>query len=1065
MSEPAVCARCGGTLKPSLLGRLCPRCLLSSGLSPGPGPETDEARWVAPPAALPCNLGDYELLETLGQGGMGVVYRARQRSLHRIVAVKMLRSEGFGGPTVVERFRAEAELAAQLQHPNLVAIHEVGEVNGQPFFSMDFVEGTDLGRILARSGANGVEARRSARWLKAMAEAAHHAHQRGIIHRDLKPSNVLIDGLDQPHITDFGLARRLTSDLNLTLTGQVLGSPSYLPPEQAAGRPASVESDVYSLGAILYHLLTGRPPFHADSLTALLRQVAETDPVMPRLLNSSTPRDLETVCLKALEKDASRRYRTAQELAEDLGRFLEGQPTRARPVGAVGRVARFCRRQPVRAGLVAALLLTVLLAVAGITRQWRRAERERDSALGHVYAGDLKLAQLTLEDGNLGGARRLLDKHRPARGTGPEGDRRGWEWRYLWALCRDEAEWVLTRQGVAFAGLNLSPDGARLAVRQLAGNIDLWDWPARVKLGTLTNQGWERAWGFSPDSTLLVSANRDAAGNPVLSLWDPGTRRILRHLPQPSAVASLAFSPDGSLLATYHLDAEVRLWRFPSGSLVTHFPATPAFNDQMRVPLFSPDGTLLVLGEIDGRIRVVQLSGDLVAELPTPAEGNGVSALAFSPDGRILASGYGYSVGAIHLWDTVTWLPKGRLEGHRGTIAGLVFDPDGQTLYSASEDQTLRAWDVQKRLPTARWQGHTDRVSGLVLAPGGRTLVSCAEDGTVRLWRTSAPRSPPHYAVLPIRIGPFDAPFSADSRRLFTASATQPVTVWDVATLTVVESLPALGTNHHSIAVSPDERLIVVGRLDGTLQAWDRQKQRLIKEWSASSLPIYGLRFFDQGRSLLSMASIPGQQMDCRRWEVDSWREVSFGSIDVGTCYGFTSSPDGRSLALSYLNQPVRLWDNRTGRLVRTFDSGGGWTPHFSPDGRWLVAAVDHRAKLWEVSSGRLWGVFEAPANSIVSVAFSPDGRRLVTGCGVGMSLRPAVHLWDPVTQRELLSLHSAGAFTGWTEFSPDGNTLLAVSWHGLAELWRAPSWETIEAIERTANPSPSPKTALTETP
>ena len=291
---------------------------------------------------------------------------------------------------------------------------------------MEFLADPDRGRRLAEGGARGVEASRSARWLKAMAEAAHHAHQRGIIHRDLKPSNVLIDALDQPRITDFGLAKRLAADSNLTVTGQVLGSPSYLSPEQAAGRPAGVESDVYALGAILYHLLTGRPPFQGNSLTALLRQVAETDPVMPRLLNLSTPRDLETICLKALEKEVSRRYRTALELAEDLGRFLEGQPTRARPVGAAGRVARACRRQPVRAGLVAALLLTALLGVAGVTRQWRRAERERDTAVGHAYAGDLKLAQLTLQDGNLGGARGLLDKHRPGRGAGPGEDRRGW---------------------------------------------------------------------------------------------------------------------------------------------------------------------------------------------------------------------------------------------------------------------------------------------------------------------------------------------------------------------------------------------------------------------------------------------------------------------------------------------------------------------------------------------------------------------------------------------------------------------------------------------------------------
>jgi WD40 repeat protein/tRNA A-37 threonylcarbamoyl transferase component Bud32 len=1044
-------------VKTRILGRLCPACLLNSGL--GQSPDDDQGLESCPvfPGALPFVLGDYELLEAIGQGGMGIVYRARQKTLNRLVAIKMLRSDGIQDPTFVQRFREEAELIAQLHHPHIVAIHEVGNFEGHPFFSMDLVDGTNLAQVIVLCGPHGIEPRRCARWLKSVSEAAHHAHQQGIIHRDLKPSNVLIDELDEPHITDFGVAKRLSAKLDLTAAGQIVGSPYYLAPEQAAGRPACVGSDVYSLGAILYHMLTGRPPFQGDSIASVLRQVAEADPILPRLLHPGTPRDLEAICLKALEKDSNRRYASALELAEDLGRYISKQPTRARPLGPSGRVARWCRRQPVRAGWAGTLLLAILLGVLGIAWFWQRAERERDSALRQVYAGDLKLAQLALENGDLGDARRLLNKHRPSHGMGTASDRRGWEWRYLWALSRDEAAAVMTRQSNGLAGLRFSPDGSQLAVRQPNGNIDLWDWPSRTHTGTLTNQGWQRAFEFSPRGDLLASANRDAAGGPVLSLWDTQSRRILQDLPQPSAVASLAFSPDGALLATYHLDAVFRLWSLPSGSLVTNLPATPASNNEMRVPLFSPDGTILALGEMDGRIRLLRPPAELLAEIPTPAEGNGVSALAFSPDGKVLASGYGYSVETIHLWNTATGEPLARLEGHRSSVSALLFAADGRTLYSASADQTLRAWDIQERRQLARWQGHTDGITGLALAPEGRALVSCAGDGTVRVWNLSSQQRASSHVVLPIRVAPYGAPFTHDSRRLLTASATFPVTFWDVATARAVESILPLGTNHHSVALSPDDRLVAAGSLDGVLQIWDRHEHRLVRSWQINPIPIFGLRFLDQGRSLVSLSVIPGQVAELRRWSVGSWEELPFGSVVSQGCYGFDQSPDRRHLALSYFDGPVRLWNYLTGQLERTFESGGGWTPQFSPDGLQLIAAVAGHAKLWEVASGRETGVLESPANGIVSAAFSPDGRRVVTGSGVGMSLRPAVHLWDPVAQRDLLSLHSDGAFTGWTQFSPDGNTILALSWHGLAELWRAPSWETIEAIQRLEDQLPSP--------
>src|SRR5882672_2364267 len=376
------CLKCGAPLTGDARGGFCPKCLFAQA-SAGDVDVLSHASQIEPSSTvaatasgssdyasastatglpLPRAFGDYELLEEVARGGMGIVYRARHLSLDRIVAVKMLLFGPLSSPEFVKRFRAEASASASLLHPNIVAVHEVGVHQGQQYFAMDYVEGQSLAKLLA-SGP--LPARRAAGYLKTIAEAIHYAHERGILHRDLKPSNVLIDARDQPRVTDFGLARRLEGDSELTVTGQVLGSPNYMPPEQATAKRGKVSrrSDVYSLGAMLYHLLTGRPPFVGEVLTDTLEQVLNSEPVSPRLLNPSVPRDLETICLKCLEKEPDKRYAAAQMLADELGRFLNREPVQARAVTRSERLWRWCRRKPALASFIATtalLLMTVL---------------------------------------------------------------------------------------------------------------------------------------------------------------------------------------------------------------------------------------------------------------------------------------------------------------------------------------------------------------------------------------------------------------------------------------------------------------------------------------------------------------------------------------------------------------------------------------------------------------------------------------------------------------------------------------------------------------------------------
>jgi predicted Ser/Thr protein kinase/ABC-type phosphate/phosphonate transport system substrate-binding protein len=393
------CRRCQ-TVTADFIDGLCPDCAVKvmREMNRGLDPEAHTAGEVSGPSGL--SFGDYELLEELARGGMGVVYKARQKSLERIVAVKMILAGQHASGDFIKRFRIEASAAAALQHPNIVAIHEVGVHRGHHFLVMDYVEGPNLAK-LAREQP--LPPKRAAQYLKTVAEAIHYAHERGILHRDLKPSNVLIDSNDQPRVTDFGLAKRVGSEpsttddpSHLTVTGQVIGSPGYMPPEQASGRrgQTSRRSDVYSLGAMLYHLLTGRPPFGGGSVGETLRQVETQEPISLRLLNPTVPPDLETICLKCLEKEPNRRYPTAQSLAEDLGRVLQGEPILARPVGRIERAARWCRRNPLASafvGTVCAALATSLWLLylvnwernkqVALTAEVRVANREHSALL------------------------------------------------------------------------------------------------------------------------------------------------------------------------------------------------------------------------------------------------------------------------------------------------------------------------------------------------------------------------------------------------------------------------------------------------------------------------------------------------------------------------------------------------------------------------------------------------------------------------------------------------------------------------------------------------------------
>ncbi len=1077
------CSECGAEISAAKQNGLCTCCLLALGLQADAVPERSSPTPVPSPLSLGAGIafGDYELSEEVARGGMGIVYRARQVSLDRIVAVKLLLSGALSSPEYVKRFRVEASAAASLQHPNIVTIHEVGVHQGQHYLVMDYVDGPSLAKLVVQWP---LPAERAAAYMKIVAEAVHFAHEHGILHRDLKPSNVLIDSKDQPRVTDFGLAKRFEGESEVTLSGQVVGSPSYMPPEQAAAKRGKVSrrSDVYGLGAMLYHLLAGRPPFQAATLTDTLDHVLNAEPVAPRLLNPAVPRDLETICLKCLEKEPAKRYPTALALAEELARFLNGQPVLARPIGPAGKAWRWCRRQPVRAGLIAALIVVTGLGLAGVLWQWHRAESQRANAEAeallarrNAYAGDMKEVQRALEETDLGRARQLLNRHRPqgeakSRKQETEIDLRGWEWRYLWARCRSDKRSLLCRYSNAVSALAFSSDGKWLAVRREGGAAALWDAVAKRLATDLPGAGLGGALAFSPRTNLLAWGNKDAVGVPVVSLWELSAQKEIARFPHLHAILSITFSPDAKQLAALAFNGTVRVWNLESGQVISDFPtalddslpgryslvtnataAKPIWwhaSEDYGCVLFSPDGRWLVVGEAKPRIRLLERATGKETVIPLPLPADGVTALAFSPESKLLAAGCGNNDNEIHIRDlaagTNTTLP-----GHSGWITGLAFSPDGQTLASVSGDRTLRLWDVARKTERRRFQGEIEGLRAIAWSPDGQDLVTGAANGSVRYWDLAA-QPPPAYAVLPTKIWSWGLAFLPDSKTFLTVTRPEGAVVrWDAAGPRKLKSLPYLGTNHSSLDLSRDGRWLALCDTNGNIQVWDFPARRRVANLVFPDAWAFAVQFSPRSGYLHCGAFVSGW-FDTKIWTVPAWREVNLQGISRTKLRDLDFSPDESIVAIGYDNGTAAWWDIVTRKRQATFNCQGANRVRlrFSPDGRrFATAGLNGVISLWDVLTRQATLIGRGYRSGLHDLIFSPDGRRLFT---TGTSPKGLVKLWDVETGRDVATLPGeTGLFFHHIGFSPDGNTLFADSFEGVALLWRAPSWEEIEAFEK----------------
>ncbi|HRY50569.1 MAG TPA: protein kinase [Candidatus Paceibacterota bacterium] len=1041
----------------------------------GPGGATD-----------PVIFGAYELQGELGRGGMGFVYKARQVALNRPVALKMLLQGRFSDAAFVDRFHLEAEAAAHLDHPNIVPIYEVGQHGGQPFYSMRLIEGRNLAQLNAECTVRNAEwLRRCAELLATIARAAHYAHQRGVLHRDIKPHNILLDAQGQPYLTDFGLAKLLDQEAGLTWCTGVIGSPEFMSPEQAAGktRQVTTAADVYGLGAVLYALLTGQPVFHADTPLETLRQVIDQEPVKPQVLNPTVDRNLETICLKCLQKEPTQRYASAGALAEDLECWLRAEPIQARRATLVEGIWLWCRRQPVRATLVAALVLVFALGLAGVLWQWQRAERnaqeevrQRLRAEQNAYAADMNLAQRALQDNNVGLATSLLRKHRPAgsslatRHSSLATDLRHWEWRYLWRSCQaDESVRLQTNSG-PLGAVAISTDGRVMAVQTGRDKIAMWDLTSKRLATELPASPSIESLRLSATGNWLAVSTRNARAEPTVEVWDVHARKISRTLDQPSPVRSVAFSLDGTFLATFDNDGTIAVVEWEVNHTLTNFSVPPPRHGGAGVVEFSPDGTRLAIGEDYGRIRILNWrTGTVVAMTNLTEEGTGISALAFSPSTELLATGFDST---IRLWDASSGAPRGQLAIPAGGVQALAFAPDGRRLASAGGDRAIRIWSVADQAELFGWRGHEGEGMVLAFLPDGKTLVSGCQEGTACFWDETATNRPSSHTTLAISFGPgsqaaleapsfapealdpkvvrrFGVAFTPDSQSFITTDPNGWLGVWDAKSVRLKERLPALGSNNWGVALSPEGRWLAAGNASGKVKLWDWRERRLVKTFEVPFEWFGQLRFSRNGKFLITGVAKNDHTVRVRIWRTKDWAEVPLAQTQYTGIWSADLSPDDRILATGHANGAVKLWNFPSGQHVTTITNHTGAVPAvlFSPDGRVLASASwDGRVGLWDVFARRELATLSGHLGMVWAAAFSPDGRRLATG---GSGAKDAVLLWDLATQREILSLQGEGEFFFQVAFSPDGRTVMASSFTGVAHLWDAPSCVEIEAAEK----------------
>ncbi len=1017
-------------------------------------------------------LGRLKLQRKLGCGGFGVVWLAEDPVLKRQVALKLPRSPAFADDVSRKQFLHEARAAAALRHPNIVPVYGAGEADGICYVTLAYCSGPTLaewlrGRKDARGGdsqnsgpggsvAGTVPARTAASILLRLAFAVDHAHQHKILHRDIKPGNVLLEPIEHaeeadfpfnPMLADFGLALMTWDDGDLTISNALMGTPQYMAPEHASGQRDKLgpATDVYGLGAVLYELLTGDPPISGANCAEMLVHVVETDPVPPRRRVPEIPRDLEAICLKCLQKSPAKRYSSAAALMDDLQRFLNGEPTQARPVRRAAKIGRWTQRHPAAAGLVLLSAAAILLAIAGLALytlrlnnmnarlndalvQTRVAERlaqqSQRQAQDLLYVSDIKLAADAAKNQDVCQVRRLLERHRP---DATRADRRGVEWQYLWQQGHCDYRTIGSfGSDIYFVGY--SPGGRWLITAGKDAEVRLWDAQTSRPSGTFhTGQGEVNGVAVCPGGELLAAAGDDG----TVRVWNLQSRReTVRIQAFPSHAYQVVFLPDGRL-ASCAQHGEIRLWDArtgeAAGALLGHRISVEAIcllpdgrlfsvsndrtariwdpladiqqrvlqehSDRFNCLACSQDGTIVALGSSDGSVFVHHLpTGTRILDLQRP---DGVHSVAVSPDSRVLA--VGDRGGIVSIWE---------LPVEIGSAGALELSD-----------------------PQAVWMAHSGRVWSLAFSPDGGELISGGADGEVRAWKTLLPKAPRLLRLGSVAIDRMDCVF--DKRLLLTVG--DGLRLWDLSALDDI--LPRPGRKFdlpdpvlldtglwRCLTITPDGRYAATGDGDGNVAVWDIPGRTRRAAWPVAASANFGeVALTPDGSTLLAVQT--GHEGAIWLVDVDSGKVGAH--VLVRDCLTAALLPDGSTLAVGRGND-VLVFDALG--LRRRFLLSGHTNSlrelAVSPEGRVLASAsADRKINLWSLETGELLFSLCGHRALVRAMVFAPDGRSLLAGDASGV-----LKAWNVATGQELCDLDQiSGSYRGLYFFA-DARRLLCFS-------------------------------------
>lgn len=983
---------------------LCPACLLEKVLTIDAEEEPEEVRSIIE------NCGPYQIERLIGRGGNGMVFLARAPGATESVALKMLATAHLAGPDELRRFRLEAAAVAELEHPHLIRVHDSGEQDGSPWFAMDYAAGGSLADTLDAArhpDALRSSLRRHVEMMVKVARAVHFAHQRGVLHRDLKPANILLDAAGNPLVADFGLARMIHAPSGVTMTGAALGTPAYMSPEQAAGVNVTTSSDVYSLGAVLFHLLTGSPPFDAPTPLEILRLASSKDAPDPRTLAPWIDKDLAMVCLKALRRQQVARYDSAAALADDLDAWLHGEAVQARPLPWPEKIVKWCRRHPTTATLLGAatvatvVLGTVLFGASMMLREERdhaqrqetialthaaAATRVRDDSRLHAYAGGMYHAFRAFDDGHLGLARQMLKRQLPSTGMP---DLRGFEWHALTRRCHgDDLQCWQDHQG-AVCAVAFSPDGKSLASGSRDGLLVVRSVPDGKILLSLPKPDAPRGPAEIPLMTAVAARSAEAAKFLFTSGQNPDDFRMRARPAKIGEVTSLAFSPDGLSLASAGLGSYVRVWSLPHGELRGVVPVTTATS-----LAFTPDGKfLLVRIQADKdrnrhESRVYQMTdlslhhaipGLKAAFALSPADGTlatvaegttevtltlleskktvgsiqpsvPLRSLKFSRDGKFL---HGVDFNGT---TAVTWsVESGERTAMVFPVAGWfdLFEPSPCGAFFASTGSAQRiVWQHGKgAAPAVSLGGHEDVIRALAVSPDGRFLASGGNDHSLRLWQTATPET--HRPS----VDPFLALDASDRIRAMAGSggliARTKLGCWIGA--------PDLAGDFKLVSNQGEvlRKVTAPGGSFARFSASEDGSRLAVLSWPR------GLRVLGA---------------DGKSWSSE-WRLLS------GTVGPIVFSPDSSLIASGGDDNTVSIRDSTDGALIAQLKGHQGTIIDiaFSPDGRTLAStAEDKTLRLWHCPTWRDLGTLHH-GERLSQILFSGSGEILHARAAEGL--------------------------------------------------------------------------------